>query len=618
VPPTSPTVDTMFNTSYTGTASSITTASSLDITNPSKIRFRAGSGTSLRGTQKNGEWDVTVNFSTPMDAVYITTTNTTLTRGNRHFVDATSGAITVLVPNVAGLRIPGEIIVVTKVDTTTNPVYIVRNPAFPFAPGWGLVGPQADFVLTNADDTVILQSTFSGGSTGSYEWRLMQSTGCTLTIVNKSANYTAQAMQHVRVNTSGGNRTMTLPKGVDCLGRIVTFEKITSDANTVSFAAQGSDALHLPTGFSTLASQYATVTFRGTTDGASNYFWDVVAINVGVALPLNPLTDLTDGGIGNDFGLKGQSGALAATGGKIDNIDVANSIGFVGRFSADYDVGTGPDTIEDWVLIFYQSMLADPSLQSVDPTTNTGAAVLMFDKTRFANLNSPLWVEPGVVGGLYTTSLASPSPTGPALTGQDVLIDLSSGSVAIDLEEVLSSNDARYIRISVEAVSATTDVATLTPFSGQYIYPTSDFTSGGRIATFDIGVMQSVLLQSIYGSGIAGYRIVALWPELGIRNIDSATTTTPTLYGSSHNRIDATTASVTATLAPAQNWLGYKVSIVLEATALLHTVTVNITGGDTGGTFAGGTVLSTVGVPLVLIGVVDASGTYGWDILSIS
>jgi hypothetical protein len=71
------------------------------------------------------------------------------------------------------------------------------------------------------------------------------------------------------VNTAGGSITITLPRAIDCKGRMYQFKK-TAAANTMTLQADGSETID---GAATLASTVQYISFTLVSDGDN---WHVV------------------------------------------------------------------------------------------------------------------------------------------------------------------------------------------------------------------------------------------------------------------------------------------------------------------------------------------------------
>lgn len=90
--------------------------------------------------------------------------------------------------------------------------------------------------------------------TTSYQSNLQQN------VIPVSANYTANPGDTAQVNTASGNKTITLPLSAKSTNTQIRVVKISSDGNTVTVAAQGTDKIN---GASTKvqATQYQIVTY---------------------------------------------------------------------------------------------------------------------------------------------------------------------------------------------------------------------------------------------------------------------------------------------------------------------------------------------------------------------
>lgn len=86
-----------------------------------------------------------------------------------------------------------------------------------------------------------------------------------------SAAYTVTLLDYlVRVDATGGARTVTLPAASSCPGQTFFIKKIDSSANAVTVARAGSDTIDGATSVS-LASQYARTQLMSNGSG-----WDVL------------------------------------------------------------------------------------------------------------------------------------------------------------------------------------------------------------------------------------------------------------------------------------------------------------------------------------------------------
>jgi len=126
-------------------------------------------------------------------------------------------------------------------------------------------------------------------------------------VQDKSANYTVvagDAGDLLRINTSGGVRTITLP-AISTVGDgfKVAIVKWTSDANAVTVARSGSDTINGATSY-TLGNQYSSATFVADLETAQ---WFAVASGLGVS---NTAVDVFSGnGSTTAFTLSGDPGS---------------------------------------------------------------------------------------------------------------------------------------------------------------------------------------------------------------------------------------------------------------------------------------------------------------------
>ena len=100
---------------------------------------------------------------------------------------------------------------------------------------------------------------------------------CNGSFATRSDTYTAditvgQTNSVIRIDASGGNRTVTFPTASGCTGRIYIVKKIDSSSNTVSIAANGTEAIDgLTSTPKVIAAQNASFTFQS--NGTS---WDII------------------------------------------------------------------------------------------------------------------------------------------------------------------------------------------------------------------------------------------------------------------------------------------------------------------------------------------------------
>lgn len=156
-------------------------------------------------------------------------------------------------------------------------------------------------------------------------------------VTTETANYTAASDIHwIRMDTSGGNRTATIPLAKDNHSRRIGVIKTTSDANTVTPTASSGDTLN---NNKVLRRQWESIIFVAVTQ----LTWDGLAISAGV---VSGPTSSTDNAVARFDGTTGtllQNSAFI-----VDDTGHVTSFGGQIKFPSTQVSSTDVNTLDDY------------------------------------------------------------------------------------------------------------------------------------------------------------------------------------------------------------------------------------------------------------------------------